>query len=222
MTGSNSAKNELIKVGIPAKNIQIINHGVVIQKPRVMPKKEKTNTIIFLGAISKDKGIGDVLETFRELSKKGKYKYWIVGRSSDMYRKLIKSSARKFGFANDLTYFGFVDEKKKSELLAKAHLLINPSLLEGWGLVNIEANSMGTPVVAYNSPGLIDSVKNDLSGMICKENNPRELSKLVFKILENKNLYKKLQNGARGWSAKFDWKASKKLSLALVEKIGLK
>ncbi len=156
MTGSNSAKISLIKVGIPEKNINIINHGVIIQEQKLRFKKEKVKTVMFLGAISKDKGIDDVLETFGELSKMGEYKFWIVGRTSDVYRKLIKNTALKFGFSKDLTYFGFVTQQKKFELLARAHILINPSLLEGWGLVNIEANAMETPVVAYNSPGLVD------------------------------------------------------------------
>src|SRR5258708_5730337 len=71
MTGSNSAKESLIKVGIPLKNIQIINHGVIIEKPKPMPAKEKVKTVMFLGAISKDKGIDDVLATFEILSAMG-------------------------------------------------------------------------------------------------------------------------------------------------------
>ncbi len=222
MTGSNSAKESLVKVGIPSNNIQIVNHGVIVEQLRPMPVKEKEKTVMFLGAISKDKGIDDVLETFAELSKIGTYKFWIVGRSSDFYRKLIKDSAKKFGFSKELTYFGFVDQKKKFELLARAYILINPSFLEGWGLVNIESNAVGTPVVAYNSQGLVDSVMDGKSGVICRENSPQELAKNVAKILEDKTLYKRLQTGALNWSKKFDWKTSKKLSLALIEEISLK
>ncbi len=139
-----------------------------------------------------------------------------------MYRKLIKNTALKFGFSKDLTYFGFVTQQKKFELLARAHVLINPSLLEGWGLVNIEANAMETPVVAYNSPGLVDSVNDGVSGVICKENSPEDLANNVYKIFKDEELYKKLQNGALNWSFKFDWEKSKKLSLALIERLGLK
>src|SRR5258708_30926270 len=91
------------------------------------------------------------------------FPYTTLFRSSDVYRKLIKNTALKFGFSKDLTYFGFVTQQKKFELLARAHILINPSLLEGWGLVNIEANAIETPVVAYNSPWLLDSVNDGVS-----------------------------------------------------------
>src|SRR5581483_7677454 len=222
MTGSNSAKESLVKVGIPAKNITIIPHGVLVVRPKPIPKKEKTKTVIFLGAISRDKGIEDVLLTFASLNKMGNYKFWLVGRASDMYLKSIKNTSEKLGFSKNLTYFGFVSQKEKFRLLAKAHVLINPSLLEGWGLVNIVANSMGTPVVAYKSAGLVDSVKNNISGVITKKNTPEDLAVITDKILNNKKKYKALREGALIWSSRFNWKNSRKLSLALIQKIIIK
>ena len=169
---------------------------------------------MFLGAISKDKGIDDVLKTFEILNTMGKFNFWVVGRASRVYMKLLKSKK--------VIYFGFVSQKRKFDLLSRAHVLINPSLLEGWGLVNIEANAVGTPVVAYNSLGLIDSVKNNMSGVICKENTPQDLAQKVYELLNNDKKYKELQSGAIVWSKKFSWDNSKKLSLALINEIGLK
>ena len=100
--------------------------------------------------------------------------------------------------------------------------MINPSLREGWGLVNIEANACGVPVMAYNSPGLTDSVKNNLSGIIVKKNTPEELSRAVKDLLKNGKEYEKLKIGAINWSKEFTWDRSRKLSLALIEWIGLK
>ncbi len=219
MTGSESAKKSLIKVGISSKNIDVINHGIIIERPRPFPVKEKTKTIIFLGAISKDKGIEDVLRTFSILNKKGNYKFWIVGKSSGFYEKYINDSALLMGISSNLTCFGFVSQKRKFELLARAHVMINPSLLEGFGLVNIEANAMGTPVVAYSSLGLVDSVKNGVGGVLCKRNTPEELAREVSAILKNKSIYEKLRKGGIFWSKKFDWKRSKKLSCDLIDRI---
>ncbi len=221
MTGSRSAKESLVSVGIPSKNIHIINHGVIVEKPKPMPKKEKNKTILFLGAISKDKGIGDVLKTFGLLNSVGNYKFWVMGKSSEYYAKLIDTTSKSLGFAKNLTYFGFVSQKKKFELLARAHVMINPSLVEGWGLVNIEANAMGTPVVAYNSAGLVDSVKNGVSGIICKANTPKALMEETKILLDNTALYNKLSVGAIGWSKMFHWDVSVKKSVELIESVYL-
>ena len=79
-------------------------------------------------------------------------------------------------------YWGYVSQLKKFELLSRAHLLINSSSREGWGLVNIEANAVGTPVVSYRSAGLVDSVKDGVSGVVVKDNTPLKLAETVDEI----------------------------------------
>lgn len=219
MTGSQSAKNQLVKIGIPFKNIYIINHGVIVYKPIPIPKKEKTKTVMYLGAITRDKGIRDVLKTFYFLSQKGDYNFWIVGKSSDRYKKYVQKTLKKMGISKSTKYFGYVDQKTKFKLLARAHVLINPSILEGWGLVNIEANTVGTPVVTYNSPGLVDSVKDGKSGIIVSSNTPQVLANSVDLLLKNKIMYNNLTKSALFWSENFDWDKSRRLSLNLLDQI---
>ena len=54
----------------------------------------------------------------------------------------------------DVVFYGHINDEVKSELLRKAHLLFVASVREGWGLVVTEANAMGTPAIAYDSPDL--------------------------------------------------------------------
>jgi len=219
MVGSNSAKIDLIKMGIPAKNITIIPHGVIVYTPKPFPKKEKVKTIVFLGALAKDKGVEDALKVFSILAKKGKYQFWVIGRGSPEYKDYLMSVCGKFGITNKVIFWGFVDQKKKFELLARAYVLINPSVREGWGLVNIEANSIGLPVIAYRSPGLVDSVVNGQSGILCKDNSPQEIANNVLYLLGEKALYDRLQNGSVLWSKQFSWDTSRKKSLDLIDSL---
>ena len=99
------------------------------------------------------------------------------------------------------------------------HILINPSIREGWGLVNIEANLVGTPVIAYDSPGLRDAVVNNKTGIICHQNTPLNLANEAMLMLKNKGLYRKLQKGALDWSKQFDWRLSTIKSLKLIESL---
>lgn len=219
MTGSASAKRSLIKVGISAQNITIVPHGVKVVLPKPLPPKEKVKTIMYLGAITLDKGIDQALQTFDILNKMGKFNFWVAGRAGDKYLDYLEKEVKRLKLTQRFKFFGFVDEDKKFELLARAHLLINPSVLEGWGLVNIEANSVGTPVVAYNSPGLIDSVKNGTSGIIVRENSPVNLAKEIASLLKSEEKYTKLCRGALSWSQKFSWEKSRELSLRLINKL---
>lgn len=223
MVGSQSAKDDLRKMGIAKKLITIVPHGVLIDKPEVMPKKDKKPTVIYLGALTKDKGVEDALKTFSVLSGISNYQFWVVGGAETKeYEMRIKVMTKKMGIADDIIFWGGrdkVDNNKKFELLARAHVMVNPSVREGWGLVNIEANAMATPVVAYNSPGLVDSVIDGKTGVICKQNSPETMAKEVFDLLEEKKRLDRLSRQAVKWAKSFSWNESKKKSLLLLDKV---
>jgi len=220
LVGSQSAKDDLIKMGIPGVNINIIPHGVILPRSKILDQRSKIKTILFLGTLTKDKGIEDALKVFSILGNLGNYNFWVVGKGSEEYKNYLLALAKKLGIKDRVTFWGFVDESKKFQLLARAHVLINPSMREGWGLVNIEANSVATPVVAYRSPGLVDSVKDGKSGIICTENTAQDMADQVEKILGNKDKYASLQKSAISWSKKFSWEKSRKESLKFIEEIG--
>lgn len=219
LVGSQSAKDDLIKMGISKENTNTVPHGVIIKKIVKSCRKEKIKTIVFLGALSKDKGIEDALKTFSILDRSGKYNFWVIGKGSKEYEEYLNTLKIKLGLKSKVVFWGFVDESKKFELLARAHILINPSIREGWGLVNIEANAMGTPVVAYRSAGLVDSVRNGQSGIIVKKNSPKKLAETIHNVLNLKEDYLRLSSSAKEWSAGFDWKYSRKRSLSLINGI---
>ena len=148
------------------------------------------------------------------------FQFWIIGKpETKNYGDKIKEMVINANLDKKLKFWGFVSQQKKFDLLSMAHILVNPSIREGWGLVNIEANSVGTPVIAYKSAGLIDSVKNGLNGLICNQNSPEELANKVLSLFNNDKLYMKLSTGGKKWSRKFSWKRSCKLSLKLLESI---
>lgn len=220
LTVSESTKSDLIAWGIPEQNITVIHNGVKLDLPDPIPPKEKKKTAMFLGAISEDKGIWDALKAFSEIDKKKKgWQFWVVGKSSPFYEEKIREWVKKHDVGNNFKYWGYVDDKKKFELLARAHVLINPSVREGWGLVNIEANVVGTPVVAYSVAGIKDSVINGKTGILVEFGDYRSLAKNALKLVNNKKLYLKFQNDCKKWSGKFLWKKATKKSLRLIENL---
>jgi hypothetical protein len=65
----------------------------------------------------------------------------------------LRAHARERGVDDLVRFHGFVDERTKHELLARAWLHLCPSVKEGWGLVVTEAAGHGVPTVAYRSAG---------------------------------------------------------------------
>ena len=104
-----------------------------------------------------------------------------------------------------VTFYGHIENSSKFELLSKAHLVLVPAIREGWGLVVTEANAMGTPAIAYNVPGLRDSVKDGETGILVKENSPNSLANASISLLKDRDLLRRYSNNALVFSRHFNW-----------------
>lgn len=218
LTGAQSTKEDLITMGIPDNNIVIIPHGITVQKS-FSRNKEKRHTITYFGVLSKDKGIEDALKCFSLLKDKGNFNFWVIGRAENWrYMNKLNKLIKKFGLVGKIKMCGFVSEEVKFKLLAKSHLLINPSVTEGWGLVVIEGSAMGTPTIGYNVHGLRDSILNKKTGILCQENTAENLALNVLKLLDNKILYNRICSNSIKWSQKFSWRKSTSLSLRYINR----
>lgn len=218
MTVSNSTKQDLIAWGVSDKNINVVPNGFEDLAYKAYEKEAK-KTVIYLGALSKDKGIEDALEIFKDLYSWNKeINFWVVGKGEKFYLNYLKSKTKKLGLENIVKFFGFIDKKEKYKLLSKAHILINPSIREGWGLVVIEAASVGTPTVAYNVAGLKDSVVDGKTGLLSSP-NPKDCAGKIKNLFENKFLYDSLCKNSKQWSKKFSWKESVVQSLNILDKV---
>ena len=100
-----------------------------------------------------------------------------------------------------------------------AWLLVSTSVKEGWGLVAIEANACGTPVVCYQISGLKDSVINNQTGLIVQKNNPDFLTKTALQLIKDKNFRIKLSKQALQYSRQFSWNKSAKKALQILKEI---
>ena len=86
--------------------------------------------------------------------------------------------------------------------------MVQPSMIEGWGITAIEANAAGTTVVASDVPGLRDSVKNPHSGLLITWDNQEKWTNAVVGILTNKKQRTSLEKFAKSWAAEFSWQKS--------------
>lgn len=219
MTVSSSTKNDLINWGIPKKNITVIHNGLNQHPLKKIPIKDKKKTLIFLGALAKDKGIEEVLKIFSLVNtKRSEFQFWVVGKGEAKYTKYLELRSYALGLERQIKFWGFVSEERKYQLLAKSYLLINPSIREGWGFVVMEAASVGTPTVGYNSPGLRDSIVDGKSGLLCIP-NPTECVELILLLVENEEKYQELRLNCFKWSKEFKWKKSIEKSLRLINKV---
>ncbi len=219
ITGSQSAKEDLIKHSMKSEDITIVNHGFTKLKAKEY-SKEKSTTIIFLGRLSRDKGIEDALMAFSRLLKKDKTAtLWVVGRAeSKKYMKRINQMVNSLQIKKRCVFFDYVTQEKKFELLTKAWVLVHPSIKEGWGLNVIEANSVGTPAVGYDVAGLKDSIVNGKTGLLVSS-NVTSLADGLSSIVSNKERHDDMSKEAIKWSRNFTWEKAGEQSFAVMKKV---
>lgn len=218
LTVSKSTKKDLKEWGIPEKNITIIQNGITGFNIRRSSSKEKEKTAIFLGSLSKDKGIEDAIRIFYYINRiEENWQFWVVGKADPNYLQFLKKMSKDMKLRN-IKFWGFVSEKNKYKLLARAHILVNPSIREGWGLVVIEAASVGTPTVGYNVPGLRDSIVNGKTGLLC-EANPSDCSQRIIDLISNEKTYQRFRQNCFKWAKHFNWDKSTKKSLFYIERV---
>ncbi len=217
ITVSDSTKKDLEKIGIKKKRISLIHNGVSPFRVRGKIMKEKLPTLVFLGRLSKDKGIEDALLMVELLKREhNDLQLWIIGKfENKKYEKRIKRLLDDFKVKKHCTLYGYVNEEMKGKLLKKAWLLIHPSVREGWGLNVIEANSVGTPAIGYNVQGLRDSIINGKTGLLV-EPDAISLANGVEDLLLNKERLAKLSKNSIEWSKKFSWDVAVKESYKIV------
>ena len=113
--------------------------------------------------------------------------------------------ADRLDIKSQVEFTGFVSQQEKVERLRKAWVAVCPSLKEGWGLTNIEANACGTSVIAANSPGLRDSVVDNETGYLYEYGNIDQLAEKLEMILLDDTIRTGLETGGRNWAARFNW-----------------
>lgn len=200
VTGAYGTKDDLLKLNIPEKNIQVINHGLKVDYDFKHSQKENDFTLLYVNRIVKMKGPDTAIEVFEKVKKEiPDAKLWIVGKGEEEYVNELKQIVTNKSLNGSVKFFGFVSEEEKYQLMARAHVFINTSIKEGWGLGNLEANTQGTPAVSFDVPGNRESIRNTTSGYVCKDMN--ELVKKIVDLKDNP-LNKE---GIINFPKQFDW-----------------
>jgi len=136
-------------------------------------------------------------------------------------RDALLAQVRELGLEQAVVLPGRVSEQAKSDLLSRAWLTVAPSLAEGWGLTVLEANTVGTPAVAYDVPGLRDSVRDEVTGWLAPP-GPGLAAALMNAVdkLTDPDRRRRIADQSRAWAGRFSWDASaERLASVLLSEI---
>lgn len=205
VTVSPSSKQELVELGFKKKNIKIIYNGIKVPISNSIEKPKENINIISVGRIKNTKNIHEAIEMINHsVNKMGvrNIQLDIAGKGEDEER--LKNLVNQYQLNDHVKFWGFVSEEKKLDLLKNAHLHVQFSRKEGWGITVIEAAATATPTICYRVPGLIDSVK-DNTGYFVDKTLKESWQKVITDIKENNQRYKNKQEKCLLWADNFKW-----------------
>lgn len=101
---------------------------------------------------------------------------------------------------------GQISEAEKTRLLGTAWLFLHPSMLEGWGIVIMEAASAGTATLGFSVPGVQDSVVAGTSGVLVRSES--EFGNEWIRLAQDASARSALEVGARSVARRYSWTRS--------------
>ena len=212
---SESTRNDLVDRGIRASDVTVIFPGVDTDwfVPDSTTQRAQIPTFLYVGRLKRYKGIDSLLEAMVRLRSSGvETELQIVGRGDDLDR-LQKLTAR-LDLEGTVRFLGFVDEEEKRSLLRRAWSVVFPSAKEGWGIVNVEAAACGTPAVASDSPGLRESVRDGVTGILVPHGDAAALAEALERIATERELVAGLGRDARHFAETLSWERAADLTEA--------
>jgi alpha-1,6-mannosyltransferase len=144
--------------------------------------KEKQILLLFVGRLAREKKIDWLLEAFSIVRNYAgdRFALLIVGEGAERAR--IEEAKKKIPDVHLLPYEG--DARKLASIYASADLLVHASLCETFGLVVLEAQSCGTPAIAFRGSGMDDLIFGGPE-FLADQQNPESLAKAILRSYQN-------------------------------------
>ena len=145
--------------------------------------RHKHNWVIgTVGRLSEEKKQIDLLRAFHDVRKSFPEATLLVVGDGEM-RSQLTQVARRLGISESVTFTGF--QSNISEYLEKMDVFVLPSRTEGFGIVLLEAMTMGLPVIATDVGGIPEIIVNSEIGILVRPSRPDELSKAITELLSD-------------------------------------
>jgi glycosyltransferase involved in cell wall biosynthesis len=197
LTVSSSTAESLERMGVGQDRIRQICNGVV--RPDPPTPRSPDPLFLALGRLADYKRLDLLLRLWDRVRHVTGGQLVIAGDGPERAR--LEALA-----GPGVVFAGRVSEQEKHRLMCSAWLLVHPALIEGWGIVVAEAAIRGTPAVAFDVPGLRDSVVPGETGMLVRTEG--EFASAWASLAIDGRRREALGQAARGRALQLHWSAA--------------
>ena len=159
-------------------------------------KNYKQGNLLYVGTIEERKGLSYLIDAISLLEDKESVRLNIVGKVVEQaYYEELQRKIDGLGLSENVNFLGRVSDETLTECYQKAEIFTFPSLLEGYGIVLIEAFNNGLPIICFDNTAMPYTVKDGFNGLVAKNEDAEDFSTKINLLIGNKLLREKLQEG---------------------------
>jgi colanic acid/amylovoran biosynthesis glycosyltransferase len=192
-------RSRLLELGFPGDRTTTHHLGVDVSALR--PAAARGNGVVFVGRLVRAKGAHDLLAAVSGLPPDVVESVTLVGDGPE--RAALQRQATGLGVPVHFT--GMLDREGVARSIAAAAVLCAPSKApsvedpwtEALGLVNLEAQALGVPVVAHRVGGIPEAVRDGETGLLVEPGNTDALAAALGRLLSDPTLHQRLATAAR-------------------------
>lgn len=204
-----SAEQFIKLLKIPKEKLKVIPEGVDLEKfnrnidaSDINEKLGNERKILFVGNLHPNKGVHFLIKSFALVkSRINDVKLVIVGDGSLKY--YLINLTKRLNLEKDVIFTGFVNDEDLPKYYASCDIFASASVLEGFGLIFLEAMALGKPIVAFNLASIPEVVGN--AGILVNEINYEKFANAIIELLKNEKIYQEKSQIALNRAKLFSW-----------------
>ena len=197
ITPSNFYKQKLVEDGIDEKKIKVIYNFIDVNKYNL--EKKDNGYGLYLGRLSKEKGILNLIEAFSKLQDK---KLYLAGDGPE--RERIEKIIKERKLEENIKLLGYLSQDEVKKYIKNARFIVVPSIwYENCPYSILETQAIGKPVIGASIGGIPELVKDKENGLTYNYYSIDELETKMKLLFENKKLAEKYGKNAKEYAQKF-------------------
>ena len=231
VTGSVAEARDLMRLyGAPRNRICVAQPGVdlrVLSPSRTADLRarlglDSRRVLLFAGRLEPLKGADTLLRAVAQLGAEPRFDDVVTlvigedsgdGAAAGGERRRLESLADAHGLSERVRFLGAVDHDELYDYYELADVFVMPSRTETFGLVALEAQAVGTPVVASAVGGLAEIVEDEQTGLLVAPQQADDFARAIARLLDDPGLRERMSEAARRRAATFTWeRASDRLA----------
>ncbi len=180
---SEKTRDMFLKLGVRGEHISVVPNGIDLERIQEIKPSGEEFDVLFVGRLIKEKNVDILIESIKEVSKEvPEIKAGIIGEGPE--GEELKSLTKHLDLEDNIKFLGFLpDYDDVISYMKSSKVFVLPSTREGFGIVALEANACGTPVVTVNceSNATCEFI-TDENGFICELSEDDVAEKILMAL----------------------------------------